>query len=108
MQPNEYPQRMERQVRIKRIDPVSLGKFTGVLCAVIGLIAGALFALGSLIGMAGLGGGRGGLFGLMFGVGAIIFLPIFYGIFGFIGGLIQGLVYNVAAGMMGGIEIVVE
>jgi hypothetical protein len=108
MQANEYPQRVERLVRIKRVDPMSLGKFTGVLCAVMGLVFGALFALSSLVGMAGFGGSRGGLIGLIFGVGAIVFLPILYGIFGFIGGLIQGFVYNIAAGMMGGIDITVE
>jgi hypothetical protein len=108
VQANEYPQRVERLVRIKRIDPISLGKFSGVLCAVLGLILGALVALSSLVGMAGIGGSRGGLFGLIFGVGAIVFLPIMYGIGGFIGGLIQGFVYNIAAGMMGGIDITVE
>ena len=108
MQATEYPQRIERLVRIKRIDPLSLGKFSGVLCAVIGLIIGALFALGSLIGMAGIGGGRGGFFGLILGVGAIVFMPVFYGILGFIGGLFQGCVYNIAAGLMGGVDITVE
>jgi hypothetical protein len=108
MQANEYPQRVERLVRIKRIDPMSLGKFSGVLLAVVGLIVGVLFALASLVGMAGVGGGRGGLFGLIFGVGAIVFVPIIYGIAGFLGGLIQGYVYNIAAGLMGGIDITVE
>jgi hypothetical protein len=40
-----------------------------------------------------------------FGVGAIILLPIFYGFFGFVGTLIMAALFNVAAGMVGGIEV---
>ena len=45
------------------------------------------------------------MFGALFGVGAIILLPIFYGFFGFVGTLIMAALFNVAAGMVGGIEV---
>jgi hypothetical protein len=42
---------------------------------------------------------------MLTGVGAIVVLPICYGIFGFIGTLIMAWLFNVAAGMVGGVEI---
>ena len=52
--------------------------------------------------------GSSGIIGLMFGVGAIVFLPIFYGIMGLVGGLLAAIFYNLAAKMMGGIQIDLE
>ena len=66
----------------------------------------------SLLSMMGglLASGRGseGLFGFLFGAGAIILLPLFYGAIGFIAGLIGAFVYNIAAGVVGGIELDLE
>jgi hypothetical protein len=96
---------------VKRIEPFSLAKLMGVLYAGIGLIIGVVVALIAMAGMsmgAALeqeGSAMAPLFGAVFGVGAIVFLPILYGIFGFIGGLIGSFLYNVAAGIVGGLEI---
>jgi hypothetical protein len=94
---------------IKRVNPISAGKVSGLLGALLGLVIGGFLSLigltfGSLASAAG--GDSGGTFaGMLFGVGAIVILPIFYGIIMFIGGLLQAALYNVAAGMTGGIEI---
>lgn len=92
---------------IRRIDALSCAKVVGALYAVIGLFAGGIFTLFALLGTA-LGTAREGpeaLFGLLFGVGAVLLFPIMYGILGFLGGLIGSSLYNVAAGVVGGIQI---
>ena len=93
---------------ITRVGPLSAAKVAGLLYVVIGLVAGALVSLFSIAGAAigaGSGNGDGAMFGALFGVGAIILLPIFYGFFGFVGTLIMAALFNVAAGMVGGIEV---
>ena len=47
----------------------------------------------------------GAMFGALFGVGAIILFPIFYGCMAFVMTLIQAALFNVAAGIVGGIEM---
>jgi hypothetical protein len=92
---------------ITRVNPVSAAKVAGLLYVVVGLIAGAFISLvamgGAAIGAAA--GEDAPMFGALFGVGAIVLLPIFYGVFGFIGTLIMAWLFNVAAGMVGGVEI---
>jgi hypothetical protein len=95
---------------VKRIGPMSLAKICLALYGIIGLIVGAFVALIALVG-AGLGsslgdaGSAGPFMGMAMGVGAIIVLPIFYGVLGFLVGLISAAVYNVAAGIVGGVEL---
>jgi hypothetical protein len=93
---------------ITRVGPLSVAKIAGLLGVVIGLLAGALFSLFSMAGAAlgaASGDGDGAMFGALFGVGAIILLPIFYGCMAFVMTLIQAALFNVAAGLVGGIEI---
>jgi hypothetical protein len=94
---------------IKRVNPLSAAKLSGVLGVLLGLIIGACISLvmmvaGSAVSAAADRPG-GALFGMLFGAGAIIILPIFYGVFMFIVGLLQAALYNVAARWMGGVEI---
>lgn len=98
---------------LRRIEPMSLAKVMALVYGFIGLIAGAIFALFSLVG-AGIGAamshagddsGMGALLGGLFGVGAIIFLPLFYAVFGFIGGLIMAAVFNLVSRWVGGLQI---
>jgi hypothetical protein len=93
---------------VKRVDPMSFAKITGVLYALLGLCFGAIF---SLIGLAGAAVsntlGRSGA-GLFFGIGAVIILPIFYGVIGFVFSLIGAALYNVVAGWVGGVEMEME
>jgi hypothetical protein len=93
---------------ITRVGPLSAAKVAGLLYVVIGLVAGAFVSLFAMAGAAigaGSGNGDGATFGALFGVGAIILLPIFYGFFGFVGTLIMAALFNVAAGMVGGVEV---
>jgi hypothetical protein len=91
---------------ITRVGPLSVAKIAGLLGVVIGLIAGGFVSLFSLAGAA-FGGGEenNAMFGALFGVGAIILLPIFYGCMAFVMTLIQAALFNVAVGIVGGIEI---
>lgn len=97
---------------LKKIDPLSAAKISGIIAAAIGLLAGLLlFLFGGLLG--GLAGAQehgtgAGLAALGGGALGIIVLPIVYGIFGFIGGLIQAFVYNIAARFVGGVRIETE
>lgn len=91
---------------LKKIGVLSLGKISGVLYGIMGLMAGAMITLMSLL--MGSTMGAAGLGAVLFGVGAIIALPIFYGVVGFISGIIAALIFNVATGYIGGLEIEVE
>src|SRR5262245_3209298 len=93
---------------ITHVGPLSVAKIAGLLGIVVGLIAGALFSLVAMggVAMGGVGSGENSaLFGLLTGVGAIIVLPIIYGCMAFVMTLIQAALFNVAAGIVGGIEI---
>jgi hypothetical protein len=90
---------------INRIGPVSCAKITGTLYAILGLIFGAFISLFSLAGGMASDRAGGAMFGAVMGVGAIVMLPIFYGLMGFIATLIGAWLYNVAAGIVGGVEI---
>ena len=91
---------------IKRIDPMSCAKITGVLYAILGLIGGAFVSLFAMVGATFSPSSSG--MGVLFGVGAIIVFPIFYGVIGFLSSLIGAWLYNVLAGMVGGVRIEVE
>lgn len=103
---------------INRVGPLSCAKITGTLYAILGLIIGAcisLFAMaGSMASWLSLFAmtdsmpserAGGAMSGALIGVGAIIVLPLFYGAMGFIAMLIGAWLYNVAAGIVGGVEI---
>jgi hypothetical protein len=98
-------------VTLKRVDPMSAGKLGGALYAVLGLIAGALISLGSLLGRAeGSAPTRpwSALMGTAIGLGAVIILPILYGVLGFVGTALMAAVYNWLARMIGGVQWVME
>ena len=93
---------------LKSVGILSAGKIMGVLGAIGGLIGGAMMAIFSLIGGAlqhQAAGNNAAMPAAFVGVAAVIFLPIIYGIFGFIAGLLYAVVYNVAASIIGGLEI---
>jgi hypothetical protein len=93
---------------IRRVAPLSFAKITAVLYALLGLIFGAIVTLISLAGGFASNGSGGAGFGMMFGAGAIVVLPLMYGAFGFIGTLIGAWLYNLAAGIVGGVEMDVQ
>jgi hypothetical protein len=49
-----------------------------------------------------------GAFGAVVGVGAVLIFPILYGLMGFVTTLVGAWLYNVAAGMVGGVELDVQ
>ena len=97
--------KVEETMILKRIDPMSCAKVSGVLYTLMGLIFGVFFSIFSMIGAAFGGGGDSGMLGVIFGVGAIILMPIFYGVLGFIAGGIMAWIYNKVADWMGGVEV---
>jgi len=86
---------------------MSCARVAGPLYAIIGLVAGVLLAVASLVGaMAGQNGA--GMGGAMLGLSAIFVLPVVYGVLGVVGALLSAWIYNVLAGAVGGIEVDVE
>ena len=97
-----------REVVVRQIGVVSVGKIYGAISAAIGLVIGIFFALASMVG-AGLSGEDGSaIFGAFFGVGAIVLFPVLYGVMGFLGGMLGAALYNVFAGMVGGVSVQLE
>ena len=93
---------------IKRVGPVSFAKVSGFLYALIGLIVGGILSLVAMAGgFASEEAGAAGL-GAVIGVGAVIILPIMYGLMGFVATLIAAWLYNVAAGLVGGVEVDIQ
>lgn len=91
---------------IRRVGVWSVARMYGALLGVIGLLAGVVVALFSLVG-AGLAANSGvpGRLGPIFGVGAIVFLPLCYGVMGIVSGAVMAALYNLFAGMVGGVEL---
>jgi hypothetical protein len=93
---------------IKRIGPLSCAKLSGLLYVVIGLLIGGVFSLAAMAGaFASETAGAAGI-GAIIGVGAVIVFPILYGLMGFVATLIAAWLYNVAAGIVGGVEVDIQ
>ena len=97
---------------IREVGVLSVGKVAGIVYASIGLIVVVLVALVSVLGgFAGLlneGGAAQGFVALFLGVGAVFVLPIFYGLLGSLVGMFVAVIYNVAARVVGGIEVTID
>jgi len=93
---------------IRRFEPLSVGKVAGVLYAAMGLIVGAIVSIAAMIGGFTGHSDFGAFTGGLVGIGAIIILPIFYGVLGLGEAIIAAWLYNLAAGVVGGIEIDVQ
>jgi hypothetical protein len=101
------------KVQIKRMGVFSCAKIYSITLAAMGLIIGVIYGLiFMVVGGAMMAGGRNqgaaGASSLVIGLVMMIAIPVFYGIIGFVGGIIGALVYNVAAGVVGGIELELE
>ena len=96
------------RMTLRRIDPISAGKITGVTYAVLGLIIGGIFSIVSMFGLAVSGNNDAGIAGAIMGMGAVIIVPILYGGLGFVGTLIAALIYNLMAKWVGGVVIDLE
>ena len=82
---------------LKHIGPLSVGKISGVISAVFGVIAGLILALfAGTLGEPFLGGNW---------FVQLIGLTLIYAIAGFVGGVIYAAIYNLVAGWVGGVQI---
>ncbi|HYE13997.1 MAG TPA: hypothetical protein VD968_06110 [Pyrinomonadaceae bacterium] len=99
---------------VKRVGVFSLAKLQAVIGVGLGLVIGIPLGLIMIIfGAAIMSGGSSSATGGGISVGIIglfymIGLPIMYGVIGFIGGAITALIYNVASGVLGGLELELE
>jgi hypothetical protein len=93
---------------VKRFGVGSVAKIYGAISAAVGLLAGCLIALGSVMSLGVADRSEVGYLAPMFGIGAVVFLPVFYGLMGVVAGAFGAVLYNVFAGMVGGVEIEVE
>jgi hypothetical protein len=94
---------------LKRIDPFSAAKMLGLLYALLGHVVGAILAaVGLVAAAAGAGGHHPGEPGPIVLVLAVFVLPVVYGVIGFVVGLLVPALYNLAARLMGGIELTLE
>jgi hypothetical protein len=92
--------------RIKRIAPLQLGKMSGLLYGLMGLLFIPIFLIMSAVASQLPAPQRVGM--MAFGVGFAVAMPLIYGVMGFVIGVIGALVYNVVAKWIGGIEVEVE
>jgi hypothetical protein len=97
---------------VRGIRILSLGKIAGIVYACLGLIVGMLVAMISVLGgfasLANDSGAAAGLIGMFLGVGAVFVFPILYGVLGAVMGMIVGAIYNVAARLVGGLELEID
>jgi hypothetical protein len=92
--------------QIRRVGIGSCVKIFGLFYAVVGILVGGMFSLFALLGAGqGLFSQAGPVGRLMFGVASIILFPLLYAAIGAITGVIGAAAYNVAADLVGGIEL---
>src|SRR5215207_2968712 len=102
------------KVQIRRMGVLSCAKIYSITLAAMGLIIGVIYGLifmvvgGAMMAGGGRDAGMAGGSSLVIGLVMMIAIPVFYGFIGFIGGIIGALVYNVAAGVVGGLELELE
>lgn len=93
---------------IKRVGPLSFARLTGLLYAVIGLLIGGIFSLVAIAGGLVSDSPELASFGPVVGIAAVIVFPILYGGLGFLTTLAAAWLYNIAAGIVGGVELDVQ
>ena len=102
------------KVQIKRVGVFSCAKMYAITLAAVGLLIGIIYGVifmvlgGAMLAGGGRDTGMAGGSTIVIGLVMIIVIPVFYGILGFIGGLVGGTVYNIASGIVGGIEMELE
>ena len=91
---------------LKRIAPLTAGKLLALFYGAMGLLFVPFFLMMSAF-SSQMPTAQRGVFAAM-GVGFALFMPVLYAAFGFIGGVIGAALYNLAAKLVGGIEVEVE
>jgi heme/copper-type cytochrome/quinol oxidase subunit 2 len=93
---------------VKRIGPGSAFKVGLVLYGLLGLLIGACITLLSLVGagfMRSQNAPAPAIVGMIFGTLAIVIAPIFYGVIGGVVAALSAVLYNLAAKIIGGLEV---
>src|SRR5215212_868889 len=102
------------KVQIRRMGVFSCAKIYSITLAAMGLIVGVIYGLifmvvgGAMMAGGGRDSGTAGASSLVIGLIMMVAIPIFYGVIGFIAGALGGVIYNVASGVVGGIEFELE
>jgi hypothetical protein len=102
------------KVQIKRVGVFSCAKIYAITLAAFGIIIGVIYGLlfmivgGAMMAGGGRDSGAAGASSLVIGLIMMVAIPVLYGIIGFIAGIIGGVVYNVASGVVGGLELELE
>jgi len=92
--------------RIKRFEPLQLGKMLGILYGIMGLLFIPFFLFMGMISAQLPPEQRAGM--MIFGVGFALAAPVIYAVMGFLFGALGALIYNLVAKWIGGIEVEVE
>jgi hypothetical protein len=102
------------KVQIKRVGVFSCAKIYAITLAAFGIIIGVIYGLlfmivgGAMMAGGGRDSGAAGASSLVIGLIMMVAIPVLYGLIGFIAGIIGGVVYNVASGVVGGLELELE
>lgn len=97
--------------KIKKFDPLSVMRIAAICYAALGLFEGLFVAaIFSFVGVAARDSSQGlpPFLAPFFGVASIVIFPILFGVIGAIGGGLGAVIYNVAARVVGGIQVEVE
>lgn len=93
--------------KIKKFNVVKMASFMGLYGVFIGIIAGLIVTLSSLVGGALLEEALG-IFKFVYGTLSIIIFPIFYGFMMFLAGLIFTPIINLVLKIIKGIDLDIE
>ncbi len=100
------PPQLATKRRIKRIEPLQLGKIFAVLYGALGLLFIPIFLVAGIATSQIPEAQRGGL--LIMSAGFGLFAPVVYAVMGFVFGVVGAFIYNLVAKWIGGIEVEVE
>lgn len=93
----------EKYVAVKKVDPVSMGKYIAGVYLLIFVILGAFMMIGGLFALLA---GKWQI--VLIGIGVATLGAAFYAAIGFVAGVVGGFIYNVVASKTGGIRMVLE
>lgn len=100
------PPTITTKIKIKRFEPLQLGKMFALLHGMIGLVFMPIVLFFSLIASKLPPTQQVGIMAM--GIGFTLFMPIIYAVLGFLVGVIGGFFYNLFAKWIGGIVVEIE